>query len=76
VVVKGTIAFTGTYAAGQAALLYYQQRRVPTRAELRQLYAEAASVARGVVSDAVHRLRRGKKEATGDVPSQSGRDSA
>jgi uncharacterized protein (DUF697 family) len=67
VVVKGTIAFTGTYVTGRAALLYYQHRRVPTRAELKQLYAEASSVAKGVVSDTVHRLRREKKGTGGDV---------
>lgn len=60
VVVKGTVAFTGTYAVGQAVLYYYQTRRMPTRAELKQLYVEAASVARGVVAEAVQRLKRSK----------------
>jgi uncharacterized protein (DUF697 family) len=60
VVIKGTIAFTGTYVTGRAALIYYQLRRPPTREELRRLYEEAAAAAKGVVTDALQRLRRGK----------------
>jgi uncharacterized protein (DUF697 family) len=60
VIAKGTIAFVGTYVTGRAGLMYYQLRRAPTPAELRRLYEEAAAAAKGVVTEALQRLRRGK----------------
>jgi uncharacterized protein (DUF697 family) len=60
VVVKGSIAFAGTYATGHAARIFYQLRRAPTPAEMRRLYEEAAATAKGVVTEAIQRLRRGK----------------
>jgi uncharacterized protein (DUF697 family) len=60
VLIKGTIAFAGTYATGHAARTYYQLRRAPTPAEMRRLYEEAAAAAKGVVTEAIQRLRRGK----------------
>jgi uncharacterized protein (DUF697 family) len=60
VIAKGTIAFTGTYVTGRTAQMYYQLRRAPTPAELRRLYEEAAATAKGVVTEALQRLRRSK----------------
>lgn len=50
---RAAIAYTGTYAAGRAAELAFDEGRAPTRREMRRIYEEGSSLAK----DAVGRLK-------------------
>jgi uncharacterized protein (DUF697 family) len=56
--IRATIAYTGTYAAGRAAVFYYSVGRHPTRIEMRGIRREGATRARTAVRDALESLRR------------------
>jgi uncharacterized protein (DUF697 family) len=59
---RGMIAYTGTYATGQAALLYWRTGRRVSAADRRALLADASDRARSVVREMIARLRREKTE--------------
>jgi uncharacterized protein (DUF697 family) len=56
--IKATIAFTGTFVTGRAAVYYYEVGRQPTRVELRGMRREASRRARTAVREALESLRR------------------
>jgi uncharacterized protein (DUF697 family) len=65
-VLKGSIAYSGTMAIGKAALWFYQSGRKPTDDEVRQAYreseAEAREVAEELRGEITDRLQRQKDE--------------
>jgi uncharacterized protein (DUF697 family) len=56
--VKATIAYTGTYATGRAAVFYYTVGRHPTRIEMKGMRREGATRAGTAVREALESLRR------------------
>ena len=58
VVPKAVIAYAGTVAVGKAAAWYYETGRKMPESQLRQIYAESAARARGLVRDIGQRLKR------------------
>jgi uncharacterized protein (DUF697 family) len=56
--VRAGIAYTGTYVAGRAAQLAFDEGRRPTRQEMLRLYEEAGYLAKGVVAALKDRLLR------------------
>jgi uncharacterized protein (DUF697 family) len=56
--IRATIAYTGTFAAGRAAVFYYSVGRHPTRIEMRGIRREGANRARTAVREALDSLRR------------------
>src|SRR5436309_1581183 len=56
--IRASIAYTGTFAAGRAAVFYYSVGRHPTRIEMRGIRREGATRARTAVREALESLRR------------------
>lgn len=56
--VKAGIAYTGTYAAGRAAQLVFDEGRRPTREEMRRIYDDGAQLARELLDRLVARRER------------------
>ncbi len=54
---KGTIAYSGTFALGRSALWYYQTGRVPSPREIREIYKNKMGDAKKEVAA----LRQAKK---------------
>lgn len=60
IVVKGAVAFAGTYAVGRAASIYYSTGHSLSRSRLRRLYQDAFKSAIGQVRQIVKKERGGK----------------
>jgi uncharacterized protein (DUF697 family) len=60
VVVKGSIAYAGTYSVGKAAVIYYSTGQLISPSRLRQLYADAYRAALGRVKEMARRIKRGR----------------
>jgi uncharacterized protein (DUF697 family) len=58
IALKATIAYTGTFATGRAAVFYYQMGRPPTRIEMRGIRREGTRRARTAVREALETLKR------------------
>jgi len=56
---KAMVAYAGTFAAGRAAVFYYQVGRPPTPIERRGMHREGTRRARTAVREAIETLRRG-----------------
>ena len=67
-VVKGSIAYAGTYTVGRAAAIYYSTGHTLTAPRLRQLYNDAYKEAGSRVRPLLARRRKGKAEP---APSRS-----
>lgn len=55
---KASVAYTGTFVTGRAAVFYYRVGRRPTGIEMRGIRREAARSARTAVREAIEALRR------------------
>lgn len=55
---RAGIAYSGTYAAGRAAQMVFDEGRRPTRAEMVRIYEEGADLARDAVTHMKDRFRR------------------
>lgn len=62
---RAGIAFSGTYAAGRAAQMVFDQGRRPTREEMLRIYEEGRDLAKDVVASLRERFR---KPAALDAP--------
>ncbi len=68
-VVKGSIAYAGTYAVGKAAVIYYSTGQTLTGPRLRQLYRDALREAASRIGPL---LRRAKQTNEADAPLDKG----
>jgi uncharacterized protein (DUF697 family) len=57
---RAGIAFSGTYAAGRAAQMVFDQGRRPTREEMLRIYEEGRDLAKEVVASLRDRFRKPK----------------
>jgi uncharacterized protein (DUF697 family) len=55
---RAAIAYAGTYAAGRAAQMVFDEGRRPTRGEMRRIYEEASHLAKGIAANVRERVRR------------------
>jgi uncharacterized protein (DUF697 family) len=58
--IKAGIAYSGTYAAGRAAQMVFDEGRRPTRQEMLRIYQEGSRLAREAVTHVQERLKRRK----------------
>jgi uncharacterized protein (DUF697 family) len=58
---RAGIAFSGTYAAGRAAQMVFDQGRRPTREEMLRIYEEGRDLAKEVVASLRERFRKTKE---------------
>jgi len=72
-VVKGSIAYAGTYTVGKAAMIYYSTGQTLTSPRLRQLYLDSLKEATGRIQPLLARIRPAAKAKSGlDKPTSAG----
>ncbi len=72
-VVKGSIAYAGTYTVGKAAMIYYSTGQTLTGPRLRQLYLDSLKEATGRIQPLLTRIRPAAKVKSGlDKPTSAG----
>ena len=71
-VVKGSIAYAGTYTVGKAAMIYYSTGQTLSAPRLRQLYLDSLKEATVRIQPLLQRLRPSAKSKSGlDKPSST-----